>query len=72
MTNKIVRLSKPGGPCMMLGPFIKEAGPLVYYRCRAMMRAFIPRRLVHLEPCPSCEDHPRSHFSKLTIFNGYG
>jgi len=73
MNAKIVRLiNRNGGPCTVLGPLIKETKRMASYRCRAMLTAFIPRRLAHLKPCPSCQDHPHSYFSKLTIFNGYG
>jgi hypothetical protein len=62
----IVRIrNSNGGPCDLLGPLVKEyargSGQMVRYR-RMDREADIPKRLVHLEPCRSCPDHPRSRF----------
>jgi hypothetical protein len=56
-----------GGPCTLLGLFKRENGnaarPMMVYRTYTG-EATIPKRLVHLEPCPSCPDHPRSRFPR--------
>lgn len=55
----MVRLTnRTGGPCDQLGPFVCESGNRVVYRTRNG-KAFVPKRLVHLEPCSSCHDQPR-------------
>lgn len=62
----IVRLAnRNGGPCNLLGPLLKELKLAVRYRCRRDLETYIPKRLVHLEPCPSCPDHSRSRFPHL-------
>lgn len=62
----IVRLAnRNGGPCALLGPLLKEQNLRVDYRCRLNRTAYIPKRLVHFEPCPSCPDHSRSRFPHL-------
>ena len=64
--TKIVRTATRNGPCTLLGRFEHETGTRVVYTCRGKASlAYIPRRLVHLEPCPSCPDHDRSRFGNL-------
>jgi|tagenome__1003787_1003787.scaffolds.fasta_scaffold14628039_1 hypothetical protein len=63
---KIVRQANTnGGPCNLLGTLESVGENRVVYHCRGLVKAFIPRRLVHLEPCYSCRDHASSRFPHL-------
>jgi hypothetical protein len=53
------------GPCAMLGQLIGETKLTFVYRRRALLRAYVPRRFVHIEPCTCCPDHPQSRYSHL-------
>ena len=62
---KTVRQFSRVGPCIELGPLIRETDTRFYYRSRQGYEAFVSKKsslAVHLEPCPSCRDHkkPRS------------
>ena len=62
---KTVRQFSRVGPCIELGPLIRETETRFYYRSRQGYEAFVSKKsslAVHLEPCPSCRDHkkPRS------------
>jgi hypothetical protein len=59
------RTNGNGGPCAMLGPLIGETNLTFVYRCRALLRAYVPKRFVHIEPCTCCPDHPQSRYSHL-------
>jgi hypothetical protein len=51
------------GPCIELGPLIRETETRFYYRWRQGYEAFVSKKsslAVHLEPRPSCRDHERS------------
>jgi hypothetical protein len=54
-----------GRPCNLLGELVRETLRHYIYRSRSGFEGFIPKRLVHLAPCPSCPDHRRSRFSHL-------
>ena len=56
-----------GGPCELLGPRLEEQMTRLVYRCQTGLKAHIPKRLVHLEPCRSCPDHHRSRFPGLGV-----
>ena len=65
---KIVRQANSnGGPCEVLGPLLEEQTTRLVYRCQTGLKAHIPKRLVHLEPCRSCADHHRSRFPDLAF-----
>ena len=67
-TEKIVRHANcRGGPCELLGPLVGETKLQYVYRHENGPDAFIRKRLVHLAPCPSCPDHPRSRFPPLPL-----
>ena len=51
----------------MLGPLVAEHTAGLVYRCQSGLKAHIPKRLVHLEPCRSCPDHHRSRFPGLAF-----
>src|SRR5262249_26737798 len=60
---KTVRQFSRVGPCIELGPLIRETETGFYYRCHPGYEAFVSKKsslAVHLEPCPSCRDHERS------------
>ena len=66
---KTVRQFSRVGPCIELGPLIRETETRLYYRCRQGYEAFVSKKsslAVHLEPCPSRRDHERSQYP-----NGY-
>jgi hypothetical protein len=65
---KIVRQANSnGGPCEQLGPLLEEQMTQLVYRCQTGLKAHIPKRLVHLEPCRSCPDHHPSRFPHLAV-----
>ena len=60
---KSVRQFSRVGPCIELGPLIRETDTRIYYRYRHDYEAFVSKKsslAVHLEPCSSCRDHDRS------------
>ena len=62
---KTVRQFSRIGPCLELGPLLRETDARLYYHCQHGYEAFVSKKsalVVHLEPCPSCRDHkkPRS------------
>jgi hypothetical protein len=59
------RTNGNGGPCAMLGPLIGETKLTFVYRCRGLLRAYVPKPFVHIEPCRCGPDHPQSHYSHL-------
>jgi hypothetical protein len=59
------RTNGNGGPCAMLGLLIGETNLTFVYRCRALLRAYVPKRFVHIEPFTCCPDHPQSRYSHL-------
>jgi hypothetical protein len=62
---KTVRQFSRVGPCIELGPLIRETDTRIYYRYRHDYEAFVSKNsslAVHLEPCPSCRDHERSQY----------
>jgi hypothetical protein len=52
-----------GGPCTLLGVVVNTTPLQIIYIVRDR-RANIPKRLVHLEPCRNCSDHPKTRFPK--------
>jgi hypothetical protein len=51
---KVVRQANSnGGPCELLGPLLEEQTTRLVYRCQTGLKAHIPKRLVHIEPCRS-------------------
>lgn len=75
---KTVREFSMAGPCLMLGEFVRETPEFFFYRDRfasldphGTYRHKVSRikkrgLLVHVEPCASCRDHPKTHYP-----NGY-
>jgi hypothetical protein len=63
--QRIVRFAhRHGGPCMLLGKLIRLAAHNVIYKPNGDDTiALIPKRHIHLEPCRSCPDHPRSRYA---------
>ena len=62
---KTVRQFSRVGPCIELGPLIRETDTRIYYRYRHDYEAFVSKNsslAVHLEPCPSCRDYERSQY----------
>ena len=62
---KTVRQFSRVGPCIELGPLIRETDTRIYYRYRHDYEAFVSKNsslAVHLEPCPACRDHERSQY----------
>ena len=52
---KIARERSVPGPCIILGPVIRETDRYISYRDRHGTQKFISKRWpVHTEPCPSC------------------
>jgi len=55
------------GPCIVLGPFLRETRTRIYYRCQDK-EAWVnksSRLLVHIAPCPLCRDYeqyPEGHW----------
>jgi hypothetical protein len=46
------------GPCIVLGPFLRETRTRIYYRCQDK-EAWVNRSsrlLEHVAPCPLCPD----------------
>jgi hypothetical protein len=68
LMSKIVRQTNRNGPCVLLGPLLKQNGnaarPMIIYRTRTLAEASVPARLIHLEPCPRCADHVASTSKK--------
>ena len=67
---KTVRQFSRVGPCIELGPLIRETETRFYYRYRQGYEAFVSKKsplAVHLEPCPSCRDHERSQYPKRLL-----
>jgi hypothetical protein len=63
---KIVRHANGnGGPCSMLGPVVRETTATYAYSRRNGPDGYISKRLAHIEPCPTCPDHPGSRFPHL-------
>src|SRR5262249_53016034 len=65
---KTVRQFSRVGPCIELGPLIRETETRFYYRSRQGYEAFVSRKsslAVHLEPCPSCRDHKKSRSNAI-------
>jgi len=64
---KTVRQFSRVGPCIELGPLIRETDTRFYYRSRQGYEAFVSKKsslAVHLEPCPSCRDHEPSQYPR--------
>ena len=62
---KTVRQFSRIGPCLELGPLLRETDARLYYHCQHGYEAFVSKKsalVVHLEPCPSCRDHERSQY----------
>jgi hypothetical protein len=62
---KVVRQFSRLGPCLVLGPLVKQTATRIYYRRRDGKEAWASRSsrlLVHVEPCPSCRDQERSQY----------
>jgi hypothetical protein len=57
MEKKTVRQFSRIGPCLVLGPLLKQTATRIYYRRRDGKQAWASKwsqLLVHVEPCPSC------------------
>jgi hypothetical protein len=60
---KTVRERSVAGPCTILGPVLRETERYINYRDRHGTLKFISRRwAIHIEPCPSCPDHPKTKY----------
>ena len=68
----IVRRFSAYGPCLTEGEFVRQTARFVVFNERKSGDDYTgkQRRMacdaVHLEPCPSCRDHSRTHYP-----NGY-
>ena len=64
---KTVRQFSRIGPCLELGPLLRETDARLYYHCQHGYEAFVSKKsalVVHLEPCPSCRDHEPSQYPR--------
>jgi hypothetical protein len=69
--EKIARYAnRHGGPCTLLGPVIGKMRHAIIYTCVNSRRAQVPKRVIHLEPCRNCPDHPTSRYPHLN--GGHG
>jgi hypothetical protein len=66
-SNIVRQANSRGGPCELLGPLVAEHTAGLVYRCQSGLKAHIPKRLAHLEPCRSCLDHHHSRFPGLAF-----
>jgi hypothetical protein len=66
---KTVRQVNWAGPCIELGPLIRETAKFYVFqqhRNRRNREERISKGKVHLEPCTRCVDHPNTSYP-----NGY-
>jgi hypothetical protein len=67
--TKTVRRFSMAGPCITLGAYVKTTNKFLVYVARRtgeIKRISHAHDLAHVEPCSSCQDHPRTQYP-----NGY-
>jgi hypothetical protein len=62
MTSKTVRQFSAAGPCLTLGALVRETEQFYVYTPNHGRERRVGKGAVHIEPCSSCRDHPRTQY----------